>query len=255
MIALVAGGEARLARVDGSVVIHVDPALAPDPERAGIVQAGTLDAGRGQVNLTAGDAYSLAMNHSGVTRAAEITVAGGQDGLVEVSGVLDASGDAAGDTGGRIAVLGDLVLLDGATLDASGEAGGGLITWSTRGALEGLLTGGVLRLFIGQHGTWCINSLNHLIGTRPFRTGDLSTNIGWMAIPTMGGSWHNNHHAFPNTASNQLSWWQIDPCYWVIAALARVGLVTDVKVPTADQVRAKRAASSRKPTAAKESLP
>lgn len=130
---------------------------------------------------------------------------------------------------------------------------GGLVTWSLRGALEGFLTGGILRLVIGQHGTWCINSLNHLVGARPFRTGDLSTNIGWMAIPTMGGSWHNNHHAFPSTASNQLSWWQLDPCYWVIAALARLGLVTDVKIPTADQVRAKRAVAARKPAHRPES--
>lgn len=123
---------------------------------------------------------------------------------------------------------------------------GGLLTWSSRGALEGFLTGGVLRLVLGQHATWCINSLCHLVGTRPFRTGDLSTNNAWLALPTLGGSWHNNHHAFPATASNQLSWWQLDPCYWVIAALARAGLVTDVKVPTAEQVRAKRAVAARR---------
>ncbi len=125
---------------------------------------------------------------------------------------------------------------------------GGLVTWSWRGAVEGLITGGVLRLVIGQHATWCINSLCHLIGTRPFRTGDLSTNNAWLALPTLGGSWHNNHHAFPTTASNQLSGWQIDPCYWVIAALERLGLVTDVKIPTADAVRAKRAVAARRPS-------
>ena len=131
---------------------------------------------------------------------------------------------------------------------------GGLLTWSSRGALEGFLTGGVLRLVLGQHATWCINSLCHLVGTRPFRTGDLSTNNAWLALPTLGGSWHNNHHAFPTTASNQLSWWQLDPCYWVIAALARAGLVTDVKVPTAAQVRAKRAVAARR-TPSKEPSP
>jgi filamentous hemagglutinin family protein len=127
MIALVAGGGARLARIDGHVIVSVDPATAPDPERYGVVQAGTLDAGRGEVHLTAGDAYSLAMNHSGITRAAEIHAEGGDDGLVLVAGVLDASNDAEDGRGGRISVLGDLVALDGATLDASGEAGGGEI--------------------------------------------------------------------------------------------------------------------------------
>lgn len=132
---------------------------------------------------------------------------------------------------------------------------GGLVTWSLRGALEGFLTGGLLRLVLGQHATWCINSLCHLAGARPFRTGDLSTNNAWLALPTLGGSWHNNHHAFPATASNQLSWWQLDPCYWVIASLERVGLVTDVKVPSADQVRAKRAAAARKAIVSKEPSP
>ena len=127
MIALVAGGEVRLARVDGRVFVTADRAVAPDPERWAVVQAGTLDAGRGSVSLTAGDAYSLALNHTGITRAREIHVEGGDDGLVEVAGTLDASSDAAGETGGRIAVLGDRVLLGAAALDASGAAGGGEI--------------------------------------------------------------------------------------------------------------------------------
>ena len=123
---------------------------------------------------------------------------------------------------------------------------GGLMAGAWRGVLEGLLTGGVLRLVLGQHATWCINSLCHLVGSRPFRTGDRSTNNAWLALPTLGGSWHNNHHAFPSTASNQLRWWQLDPCFWVIAGLARVGLVSDLKIPSRDQVRAKRAASARR---------
>jgi stearoyl-CoA desaturase (Delta-9 desaturase) len=123
---------------------------------------------------------------------------------------------------------------------------GGLITGSLRGAVEGFLTGGVLRLVLGQHATWCINSLCHLIGTRPFRTGDRSTNNAWLALPTMGGSWHNNHHAFPTTATNQLAWYQLDPCGWIIRGFERAGWATDVKRPTPAQVRAKRAASLRR---------
>ncbi|TMA24368.1 MAG: hypothetical protein E6J87_23950 [Deltaproteobacteria bacterium] len=127
MIALVAGGEVRLARTDGSVVVTADPAIAPDPERWGVVQAGTVDAGKGGVSLTAGDAYSLAINHTGITRARDIAIAGGDGGLVQVSGVLDASAPGTGETGGKIAVTGDKLLVGAATLDASGDAGGGEI--------------------------------------------------------------------------------------------------------------------------------
>ena len=126
MVALVAGGEVRLARVDGRVIVTADRAIAPDPERWGVVQAGEIDAGSGRVSLTAGDAYSLAINHEGITRAHEIAVAGG-DGITAVSGTLDASDRRAGATGGEIAVTGDHVALLGAQLDASGAAGGGRI--------------------------------------------------------------------------------------------------------------------------------
>ena len=126
MVALVAGGEVRLARVDGRVIVTADRAIAPDPNLWGVVQAGEIDAGKGGVSLTAGDAYSLAINHTGITRARDIAVAGG-DGVVSVSGALDASDRSAGATGGAITVTGDRIALLGAQLDASGSAGGGSI--------------------------------------------------------------------------------------------------------------------------------
>jgi filamentous hemagglutinin family protein len=127
MIALVAGGEVRLTRADGSVMVTADRAIAPDPERWAVVQAGTVDAGKGSVSLTAGDAYSLAINHTGITRARDIEVAGGAGGVVSVSGSLDASDRSAGATGGEIAVTGERIALLGAQLDAAGDAGGGKI--------------------------------------------------------------------------------------------------------------------------------
>lgn len=117
---------------------------------------------------------------------------------------------------------------------------GGLLTLSWRGALTAGLTGGVVRLVLGQHATWCINSICHLFGKRPFVTGDKSTNNTWLALPTMGGSWHNTHHAFPTTANNGLERWQIDLCYVVIRGLAALGLAWDVKTPSAELIARKR---------------
>jgi stearoyl-CoA desaturase (delta-9 desaturase) len=118
---------------------------------------------------------------------------------------------------------------------------GGLVTMSWHGALTAGLLGGLVRLVLGQHATWCINSVCHLWGARPFATSDRSTNNAWLAIPSMGGAWHNNHHAFPTTANNGIEWWQIDPCYWVIRSLAVVGLAWDVKTPSAALIEKKRA--------------
>jgi fatty-acid desaturase len=76
--------------------------------------------------------------------------------------------------------------------------------------------------------TYSINSLCHFFGSRRFGTDDESRNLLWLALPTFGESWHNNHHAFPTSAFHGLRRWEIDPSALVIRALERVGLVWDV---------------------------
>lgn len=51
------------------------------------------------------------------------------------------------------------------------------------------------------------------------------------AIPTMGESWHNNHHAFPASARHGLYPGQPDPGYRFIQLLAWLGLAWDVQTP------------------------
>jgi stearoyl-CoA desaturase (delta-9 desaturase) len=53
-------------------------------------------------------------------------------------------------------------------------------------------------------------------------------------ILAMGEGWHNTHHAFPTSARHGLRWWQLDVSYWIIRALALVGLAWDLKLPTAE---------------------
>jgi stearoyl-CoA desaturase (delta-9 desaturase) len=116
---------------------------------------------------------------------------------------------------------------------------GGILTASWAGALQGLLWGGLIRLLLLYHSTWSINSICHVFGSRPFRTGDRSTNNVWLSLLTFGESWHNNHHAFPSSARHGLSWWQVDLSGLFIRTLQRLGLVWDVKVPAARQLAAK----------------
>jgi filamentous hemagglutinin family protein len=129
MVALVAGENAMLAKIDGRVVVRVDDGAAPlsGSEDFALTQAGTIDAGSGRVSLTAGDTYSLAMNHTGITRGREIELEAQGDALVQVAGTLDASTSDEGRTGGSVQVLGGRIALRGAELDASGAAGGGRI--------------------------------------------------------------------------------------------------------------------------------
>jgi stearoyl-CoA desaturase (delta-9 desaturase) len=76
--------------------------------------------------------------------------------------------------------------------------------------------------------TWSVNSVCHFLGTRRFDVDDESRNVFWLALPSLGESWHHNHHAFPRSARHGLRWWEIDVTGLVIAGLARVGLARNV---------------------------
>ncbi len=107
---------------------------------------------------------------------------------------------------------------------------GGLWAGAWLGALKGGLWGGLVRICVGQHATWGINSCSHHFGSRDFDCGDKSTNNWFFAMLTWG-NWHNNHHAFPNSARTGFKWWQIDVCWLVILLSEKIGLVYDVKRP------------------------
>jgi len=106
---------------------------------------------------------------------------------------------------------------------------GGLVIQSVHGFVGGILWGGFARIFALDHATWVVNSLGHTIGNREFHGRDESRNIGVLAPATMGGSWHNNHHARPSLAQTRRHWWQVDLVGDVIRLLDHVGLVRNVR--------------------------
>jgi stearoyl-CoA desaturase (Delta-9 desaturase) len=100
------------------------------------------------------------------------------------------------------------------------------------GALTGFLWGGLVRVFLGHHITWCVNSVCHLWGARPYQSGDESRNNPVVGVLALGEGWHNNHHAFPTSARHGLRWWQIDLSYYLIRLMSWVGLAWKVRVPS-----------------------
>lgn len=117
---------------------------------------------------------------------------------------------------------------------------GGILRGSWLGFIYGLLWGGIVRIFIGENLIWSINSITHYFGQRPFATRDYSTNNYWLAIPSLGESWHNNHHAFNNSAIFGLEWWQVDLGGVMIRTLEKLGLVWDVKVPSQQMIESQK---------------
>jgi stearoyl-CoA desaturase (delta-9 desaturase) len=109
----------------------------------------------------------------------------------------------------------------------------GLLAGGWVGALTGFLWGGLVRVLLVHHVTWCINSVCHLWGTRPYPEKDQSRNNPVMGLLALGEGWHNNHHAFPTSARHGLKWWQVDLSWYAIRALAMVGLAWKVRVPGA----------------------
>src|SRR5215213_7227486 len=105
---------------------------------------------------------------------------------------------------------------------------GFLVTGTFVGALTALLWGGFVRIFFVHHITWSVNSVCHFLGTRRFATDDRSTNVFWLALPSLGESWHHNHHAFPRSAVHGLRRWELDPSALVIRAMERIGLAWNV---------------------------
>ncbi len=103
-----------------------------------------------------------------------------------------------------------------------------LLTGTLAGAAMGLLWGGLVRVFFVHHVTWSVNSVCHFFGTRRFETDDRSTNVFWLALPSLGESWHHNHHAFPRSATHGLRWWEVDPSSLIIRGLGRTGLAWDI---------------------------
>jgi stearoyl-CoA desaturase (delta-9 desaturase) len=102
------------------------------------------------------------------------------------------------------------------------------------GAIGMVLWGTFLRITLGLHATWLVNSATHLWGKRRFETRDDSRNNWWVAILTGGEGWHNNHHAHPVSARHGLAWYEFDVNYYGIWLLEKLGLAKKVQIAKFD---------------------
>jgi stearoyl-CoA desaturase (delta-9 desaturase) len=130
-----------------------------------------------------------------------------------------------------LALTGIAQLVIGAALAPTGHA--------LYGAVSMLLWGTFLRVTLGLHATWLVNSATHLFGSRRFDTHDDSRNSWWVALLTGGEGWHNNHHAHPVSARHGLAWYEFDPNYYGIWLLAKLGLATKVQTARYDPANPK----------------
>lgn len=116
---------------------------------------------------------------------------------------------------------------------------GAAVSGSWWGALTGFLWGGAVRMFVVEQSMSALNSFLHLVGTQPFKLDENSRNNVLLGALVWGEGWHNNHHAFPNSASFALKRYAVDLGYWFIALLSALGLAWEVRVPTPEQIRSR----------------
>ena len=87
------------------------------------------------------------------------------------------------------------------------------------------------------HGTFTINSLTHMFGSRRYATTDNSRNNAILAAITLGEGWHNNHHYYQRSVQQGFFWWEVDPTYYGLKMLGWLGLVWDLHAPPAQVLR------------------
>jgi stearoyl-CoA desaturase (delta-9 desaturase) len=108
---------------------------------------------------------------------------------------------------------------------------GGLWSRSWQGALSAFFWGSLVRVAALHHVTFAINSVCHVTGRAPYRTRDESRNVWWLALLSMGESWHNFHHAEPTSARHGVGAFEIDTSAAVIRVMERLHWAQDVRWP------------------------
>jgi stearoyl-CoA desaturase (Delta-9 desaturase) len=104
---------------------------------------------------------------------------------------------------------------------------GGLLLFS--GGIGAFVWGFVASTVLLYHGTFTINSLAHLWGSRRFDTPDDSRNNLVLAIITLGEGWHNNHHKFMYACRQGIRWWELDFTYYGLRLLSWLKVARDLR--------------------------
>ena len=105
----------------------------------------------------------------------------------------------------------------------------GLVIPFLIGGWQGLIWGGLVRVFFVHHVTWSVNSVCHTWGARPYATNDRSRNNWFVGLLAMGEGYHNSHHRWPRAAIHGMDRWQFDASAWLIQVLERLHLARDVR--------------------------
>lgn len=102
------------------------------------------------------------------------------------------------------------------------------------GGFAWVVWGTCLRVAVSTTGHWLVGHFAHRQGERHWHVKGSDVqgyNVKAAAMFTFGECWHNNHHAYPGSAKLGLYSGEIDPGWWVLSTLKKLGWVWNVKLP------------------------
>lgn len=108
------------------------------------------------------------------------------------------------------------------------------------GGLPFLIWGIFVRVAVSVVGHWTITYFCHNPGPGRWRVKNAAvqaSNLPGLGLITYGECWHNNHHAFPESARIGLEKGQSDPAWRFIQILNTFGLARKIGVPRSDDSR------------------
>lgn len=105
------------------------------------------------------------------------------------------------------------------------------------GGIPFVVWGIFVRIVLVYQSTWLVNSAAHCFGYVNFPLkDDLSTNCWWVGLVAYGEGWHNNHHAFPQSARHGLRPMEFDATWVLICVLRKLGLAKNIKVARVERL-------------------
>ncbi len=111
-----------------------------------------------------------------------------------------------------------------------------LVGWMCGNPLGGLALGGFVRVVFIHHSTFFINSLCHMVGTRPYSDKVSARDSFIMSFLAYGEGYHNFHHHFASDYRNGIHWYDWDPTKWVVRGLSYVGWTYKLKKTSPDTI-------------------
>lgn len=100
-----------------------------------------------------------------------------------------------------------------------------------------VLFAGFLRIVVGHHTTFFINSLAHIWGKQTYTDKNSARDNGFLAFLTYGEGYHNFHHIFSGDYRNGIRWYHFDPSKWLIKTFAWLGLAKNLKKAKPYQIK------------------